>query len=294
MYHALTFFYVFLYYSISIGLSFFSSYILNESEYNFRFPLFIAFFQNILHFLLSTIIITILQIKKEKKYSLVCSLSSAIDIGLSTYSLRIVSLAYYTMVKSSSPIFMLLCGFVFGIEKPCISTFLTIFTIGIGVFLTSLTKIFYFKGFIIILIASFTAGFRWSFVQYIIHKHQSHVLVTIQELSLPISFFLLMFCQYQEGLTNIISSEFFKRNSININITFLLISGVLSFLLILSEFLVVKRTSVLFLSISGIGKELIIILYSVVKKKIELTSVNYMGLVISVIGICMFCRLRKR
>jgi solute carrier family 35, member C2 len=227
-----------------------------------------------------------------------CALTGALDIGLSSFSLRSVSLAFYTMVKSSAPVFILLSGMAFGIEQPSIQFFLIIFTIGLGVFLTSYKNSnFDVTGFGIISFASFMAGFRWAFIQYLLQKRgvqKGGLYSTIRDLSLPISFILLIMSYYNEGFYEIIQSEFFNNTKAALkNLGFIIASGVLSFSLVCSEFTLVSKTSVVFLSVSSIIKELIIIFISLYRKEIELNSINYFGLTISILGILCYNYKRK-
>ncbi|KAF9580716.1 Triose-phosphate Transporter [Lunasporangiospora selenospora] len=47
-----------------------------------------------------------------------CAIASGLDIGLSNNSLKTITLAFYTMCKSSSLAFVLLFAFIFRLEKP--------------------------------------------------------------------------------------------------------------------------------------------------------------------------------
>lgn len=235
-----------------------------------------------------------------------CAITAAIDIGMSSHALRTVSLAFYTMIKSSAPVFVLLSSFLFGIEKPSVKLFFIIFTIGSGVFITTMKTqnmkeeltsssfigICLNNATILLIIASFMAGFRWAFVQYLIEKRRvrkKNVVYTIRDLCLPIGFILFLFSCYFEGLNNIINSEFFKnRLYITRSVLFIVLSGMLSFLLIVSEFLLVSKTSVVFLSVSGIVKEMIIVFISVCRNEIKFEGINYVGLIVSVVGMVMY------
>lgn len=291
--------YTLLYYVTSISLGFVSSYFLSEHSHNFRYPLFIAGCQNMVHFIMATLCLMSkgTNPKKINIRSIPCALSAAVDIGVSSYSLRHIPLAFYTMVKSSAPVFILLCGFAFGIETPSIFLFLLMFTIGGGVFLTSFvdTK-FDVEGFGIVSIASFMAGFRWAFVQYLIHKHRmrnTNVIMTIQELCFSISILLLVSSCVLEGISTIFKCEFLGTRT-SFNVLYILLSGILSFVLILSEFVLVELTSVIYLSMSGIVKELIIVIYSTLRKDIRLNGTNIVGLCISIVGIVLFNLSRKK
>ncbi|WUR02539.1 putative hexose phosphate translocator [Vairimorpha necatrix] len=286
-----------LYYFTSLGLGFFTKYFLSKTAYNFRFPLFKSSIQNLTHFILSSAIIKMNKdYAKDSKfmyYTIPCAITGALDIGLSSFSLRNVSLAFYTMVKSSAPVFILLSGMVFGIEQPSVQFFLIIFSIGLGVFMTSFKNSnFDFTGFGIISFASFMAGFRWAFIQYLLEKRgikKGGMYGTIRDLSLPISFILCIMSYYYEGFYEIIQSEFFNNTrSAMKNLGFIIGIGIFSFLLICSEFTLVSKTSVVFLSISSIIKELVIIFISLFRKEIELNGVNYIGLGISILGILFY------
>lgn len=288
--------YTLLYYSTSLTLGFFTSYFLNEKEYNFRYPLFIAGCQNVVHFALATVVLSSKGIGVSSAFSflsLPCAAAAAVDIGVSSYSLRNISLAFYTMIKSSTPVFILLCGFAFGIEKPSIFLFLVMFTIGCGVFLMSMINTrFNMYGFGLVSVASFMAGFRWAFVQYIVEKkraRRSNVVATIQELCLPISILLLVSSSTFEGIREILRNEFLvDAKKAVFNGSFIFISGCISFALLLSEFALVDNVSVIYLSMSGIVKELIIVVFSVLRHKIILSRVNVVGLFISIVGIVIF------
>lgn len=285
----------FIYYITALTLSFFTSFFLNEKRWNFSYPLFIAGLQNLLHFLFAMI-----ATRGLFTFSLInmpCFLSASIDIGVSSYALRYVTLAFFTMVKSSAPVFILLVGFVLGIEKPSIFLFLLMFTIGTGVFLTSFkdTK-FDMQGFLLISSASFMAGFRWAFIQYLIEKRNIEnkcVVSTIRDLCFPISIILLFSSFYIEGIKNIIINEFCQKRFL-FNVGYIFTSGLLSFTLLVSEFYLVKNTSVIYLSMAGIVKELIVVTYSVAKREITLNFVNCVGLFVSLVGIICFNLTRNK
>nr|ACI87874.1 triose phosphate transporter [Antonospora locustae] len=288
--------YTLTYYATSLMLGFFSSYFLNEKAYNFRYPLFTSGCQNMIHFILATLVLAVRKrnvLYRPNLHSLPCAVIAAIDIGVSSYALRNISLAFYTMVKSSAPVFILLCGFALGIEKLSFFLFFLMFTIGGGVFLTSMVDTcFDMYGFGLVSIASFMAGLRWALVQYLIHKkcvRSAGVTVTIQELCLPISILLLLCSCGMEGIPTIVRSEFLVNAQKSMfNAVFIILSGCLSFSLILAEFALVDQASVIYLSMSGIVKELIIIIYSVMRNTISLSRVNVAGLFISIAGIIIF------
>lgn len=42
---------------------------------------------------------------------------TGLDIGLSNFSLALITLSFYTMCKSTTPVFLLMFAFLWGIEK---------------------------------------------------------------------------------------------------------------------------------------------------------------------------------
>jgi hypothetical protein len=44
-------------------------------------------------------------------------ISTGLDIGLSNYSLMLITLSFYTMCKSTTPMFLLFFAFLWGIER---------------------------------------------------------------------------------------------------------------------------------------------------------------------------------
>eukprot|EP00957_Ditylum_brightwellii_P074355 5649195-Ditylum_brightwellii.AAC.1 len=98
---------------------------------------------------------------------------TALDVGLSNLSLVRISLAFYTMVKASSPIFVLASAYIFGIEKITPSLLLVVLLISIGDFLTVLGKVeFDLLGFALCIGASVCSGMRWAIVQLKLHTLQ--------------------------------------------------------------------------------------------------------------------------
>ncbi|KAF7698604.1 putative sugar phosphate/phosphate translocator [Cucumispora dikerogammari] len=417
------FFYTFLYFSSSLLLGFFSSHFFGVTKYNFPYPIFVSSCQYLSQYIIcSSLLLFIKYMKiyhyypepvhhydsktKEKNIlyndtepvyrydsktkeknelynDILCGLISSLDISLSVYSLRKSSLAFYTMIKSSSPIFILLNSFLLNVERPSIKKFIIIFLISSGVFLTTINnssaKASSNNGFYTLLLASFIGGFRWAYVQYILQKKISkpgdldfitnlhlldeiepetisiqnknlsinklqpeaisiqnknplinklqpeaipllkpypiddiqsiqnncpfddiqsiqnnyeisyfektlennlHVLKIIKNLALPIFIFLL------------IISIIFEKPQLKVfeacNMKVIIYSCVLSIILIYSEFSLVNISNVMYLSVAGICKEIVIIVYSVFFQNLRFSKLNGFGVFVSSIGILVF------
>jgi drug/metabolite transporter (DMT)-like permease len=77
------------------------------------------------------------------------------------------------MIKSSTPVWVLLFSFLFGFEKPKLNLILIISVIVFGVWLTiDGQPKFDFQGFILVLIAAIASGLRWNMTQYLMKRRK--------------------------------------------------------------------------------------------------------------------------
>lgn len=210
--------------------------------------------------------------------TLPCTLTGALDISLSTYSLTNVSFALYTIVKSSSPIFILLSSFVLNNEPVSFRTFFIIFLIGLGTFLITFSHdTLNLPQVLPILFASLISGIRWSLIQRYLSAH-TNIFTFIATINLNISAILLILAIYMEGL------PILNMHSFSLIVTL----SVISFFLVWSEYTILKCFSCVFLCVLGIVKEMSIVVVSVYMGKVRLEGVNWIGLVLSVSGLLMY------
>lgn len=114
------------------------------------------------------------KLKLQWFHLLPCTITGMLDIILSTLSLQSVSLALYTMIKSSSPIFILLSSFLINNEPVSFKSFFIIVVIGIGTFFLTYKKCNNYDGFALLtLISTAVSGIRWSFIQKYLRKEKS-------------------------------------------------------------------------------------------------------------------------
>ncbi|KAG2236681.1 hypothetical protein INT48_000678 [Thamnidium elegans] len=198
-----------------------------------------------------------------------CGIAAAVEICCSNASLVYITLSFYTMVKSSTPIWVLLFSFLFGFEKP---KFLLVAIIGVmvmGVVLTVEGETKYdTMGFTLVLIASIVSGLRWSMTQLLL-KHEnmgiSNPIATLYYLS-PIMFVTMLtlslvferpFEQFQH------SKHFDSGLHILESFGLMSIGGFLAFAMTLAELYLIKSTSTITLSVAGISKEIVVIVLAV-------------------------------
>ena len=141
------------------------------------------------------------------------------------------------------------------------SIILVVSCIAFGLFLfTFHSTQFHLFGFLLVMIASFHSGLRWTLAQTVTQKHElglSNPIDMIFHIQPGMILGLLPLALYVEGVSVISTDKFFRSDDfiqIAYNIQWILIGAAIAFFLETSEFLVVSFTSSLTLSVSGIFK----------------------------------------
>lgn len=304
--------FILLYYLISVTLSMFNTQVLGKSRMNFPFPIFAALIYDIIQFILATSIMSGLAARDKEavgpvaaykqlgagrfwKVIFPCAVAAGLDIALSNCSLKHVSLSFYTMVKSSSPMFILIFAFVFRLEKLSWALGGIVAVIGVGTLMTVYNPAaFDLLGFVLVGSAAVMSGVRWALTQLIIEhqvardeqvKAADGPLSAILFLTPPIGLIMAILCATFEGLPTVYSGLFASSASAINAAIICTVGGLLTFSLILTEYKVVENSSVITLSISGIVKEIMLITVSVLFFKDQLLPINYVGLFVSILGI---------
>lgn len=101
-----------------------------------------------------------------------CGAATGLDIGLGNMSLKFISLAFYTMCKSSVLGFVLVFAILFRLEKLTwrLVGVIAIMTIGVLMMVASETK-FVPIGFFLVILASALSGLRWSLTQILLLRN---------------------------------------------------------------------------------------------------------------------------
>ncbi|KAI8983153.1 triose-phosphate transporter family-domain-containing protein [Pilobolus umbonatus] len=223
-----------------------------------------------------------------------CGVAAAVEICCSNAALVYITLSFYTMVKSSTPIWVLLFAFVFGFEKPRILLIAIIMVMVTGVILTVEGETKYDSvGFSLVLMASIVSGLRWSMTQLLLQHERmgmSNPIATLFYLS-PVMFvtmFMLSlmvehpFSQFQH------SKHFDTVSHVMESFGLMSIGGLLAFAMTLAELYLIKNTNTVTLSVAGISKEIVVIFLSVVLYGDVLTPKTLLGLFVSIIGIIAY------
>ncbi|KKZ67856.1 hypothetical protein EMCG_06487 [[Emmonsia] crescens] len=228
-----------------------------------------------------------------------CGAATSLDVGLGNMSLRFITLTFLTMCKSSSLAFVLLFAFLFRLETPSIKLILIIGTMTIGVVMMVAGEAsFNALGFSLIIVSSIFSGFRWGLTQILLLRHPatSNPFAMLFFLT-PIMFVCLMILSLAvEGPWEIIQGvSILTTDGVLRGIGILLFPGILAFCMIASEFALLKRSSVVTLSICGIFKEVITISAAGIVFHDPLSPINVSGLIITIgaIGSYNYMKVKK-
>lgn len=297
---------ILVYYCFSIGIIFYNRWLLKS----FHFPLFVTLVHLVIIYLLSSVSRSLLECcTKKPRVTLPwpvylrriapTALATALDIGLSNWSFLFITISLYTMTKSSAVLFILFFSLVFRLEKLRAALILVVLLIAGGLFMfTYESTQFNSEGFILVLIASFIGGIRWTLTQ-IITQHAElglqNPVDTMYHLQ-PLMFLgLVPLFLYNEGLGLCTTDKLFRydeaKHLLNVIVT-LAGGGILAFGLGYSEFLLVSQTSSLTLSIAGIFKEVCVLSLAASLLGDQISVLNWLGFVVCLLGISLHVALK--
>ncbi|KAI8992861.1 TPT-domain-containing protein [Trametes punicea] len=219
--------------------------------------------------------------------------TTGLDIGLSNLSLKLITLSFYTMCKSSSLVFVLLFAFLLRLETFSFRLVGVIILICVGVLLMVATEThFVLSGFLLVTSASALGGLRWSLTQLLLRNKQigmSNPAATLFWLAPIMGITLAVTSMLVDGWAKTFGGPFFASIGEALKTTlFLFFPGILAFCMVLSEFYIIQRAGVVPMSIAGIAKEVTTIISAAWFFGDELTPLNITGVAITACGIALY------
>uniref|UniRef100_A0A0P4WK87 Sugar phosphate transporter domain-containing protein n=1 Tax=Scylla olivacea TaxID=85551 RepID=A0A0P4WK87_SCYOL len=168
------------YYACSIGLTFYQKRLFRD----FKFPLTVVIVHLFMKFVLAGLC--------RATYTLVTGIprvmlswdvywrkvlppgaAAGLDIGLSQWSLEFITVALYTMSKSTALLFILAFAIIFKLEEMRCTVVVLVVLIAGGLFLfTYKYTQFNLFGFILVITASLLSGLRWTLSQLVMQKSE--------------------------------------------------------------------------------------------------------------------------
>ena len=295
-----------LWYSFSISLSVYNKYMFSGEGMDFRFPLLTTTLHQFMQVVLAAVALSIIRLPFNgfpggHKVRLIAMLASSGDIGLGNSSLLLVTLTFYTMIKSSALGFVLLFSALFGIEQFSwrLAAIIFIMTIGVLMMVFGETH-FSILGFLCVLGASCCSGLRWAATKLLLlndnddsseplpPKKITHPLQAIIAISPGMFLVLLVWGLLMEGPKNFMLAPIWKERPILYSVGLLLFPGILAFGMTWAEFELLNCTGPLTLAVAGICKEVITICVSVGVFHDRLTLINGFGIVVTIMAIALY------
>ncbi|TGZ51794.1 hypothetical protein CRM22_010721 [Opisthorchis felineus] len=295
-----------LFYCFSISLTFFN----NRCIKVFPYPLSITFLHMCSKFLLAWLIREWcrwyhrtqrfeLPWSRYMKTVAIAGTSSALDIGFSNWSFEFITISLYTMTKSTSIVFILMFSILFRLERKRASLVLVVFLISCGLILFSYEAAqFNMIGFILVLLASFLSGIRWTTTQLLAQKKEwglAHPINFIYHTQPWMALAILPLSLCIEGSQLVSSKDLFRTTDYGqllLDLLYLSLGGLLAFGLECSEYLVVSTASSLTLSIAGILKEVCTLYLAATFNGDQISPINMLGFVICIFGITLHVLLK--
>jgi len=237
--------------------------------------------------------VAIMTWKEWAKISVPCGLVTALDVGLSNLALVRITLSFYTMIKSSTPVFVLGWAYIFKIERITLPLVGVILIIAAGELLTVYGEVDFDRtGFILCLLASVLSGLRWTLVQTLLQNLNpplESTIVTMKVLAPSMFSFMLLLSMIIERPWNKLGVE--SEHEIP-DMTILVVLGPLggcvAVAMILCEFSLILRASAIILMIGGVIKELVTITIGVTFFKDKLNALNSVGVFIVFCGVASY------
>lgn len=227
---------------------------------------------------------------------------TGLDIGLSNFSLSLITLSFYTMCKSTTPLFLLLFAFVWGLEKPSWSLAGVVAIICTGLLLLVYGETaFDGAGFALVMTASALSGLRWTITQVLLQGvpgggsdgHAApaagpvHVLAALTPvMALTVGAVSLA----AERLWVALPGSPYFDSAPSALLTLALVAGgaLIAFAMVWVEFTVIKATSALTFMVAGTFKEIVTVLAAVAFLHESFSPVNAAGLTVLIAGVALF------
>ena len=227
------------------------------------------------------------------------SFMTGLDYGASNLSLVYITLSFYTMVKSSSPLFLLLFAFLLRLEQPSWKLTGIMGVIMSGVMLSVYGELkFDLFGFVLVLSAAFLAGCRWGYVQILLQKGAwfgkgksvRNSVITLYNMAVPMASIVLFFSFVIERPWALIgtSAYFSSFEDLCLTLGFIVFSGFIAFNMVIAEFVLVAETSAVTFTVAGSLKELLTIFSGMVFFGDKLSAVNGAGLGVLIVGVVLY------
>lgn len=236
------------------------------------------------------------RVEKSDYYSklLVIAVVFCSNICLGNISLRFVPVSFMQTIKSLTPVCTALLQYLVFRSKLTTPALLALVPISAGVALASATELeFHMGGFVAALTACFLTGLKFVLSSQMLagkYKLDSINLLYYMAppsvaLLVPISFMLERH-RVVEWVTN--------PSRTTLDFLLLLFSGIISYVLNVTLFIVLKATSSVTVTVAGNVKTVLVIVVSLMIFKNPVTPINLLGCFIAISGCCWYGLIKEK
>ncbi|CAN8075820.1 unnamed protein product [Agarophyton chilense] len=210
------------------------------------------------------------------------------NICLGNISLRFVPVSFMQTIKSLTPVCTALLQYLVFRSRLRTSALMALVPISGGVALASVTELeFHLGGFIAALAACFLTGLKFVLSsQMLAGRYKLDSINLLYYMAPPSAALLLPIVLLVEK--NGVLAWFLSPERTSRDFLFLLLSGVISFILNVTLFIVLKATSSVTVTVAGNIKTVLVIGISILIFQNAVTWVNLMGCMIAISGCCWY------
>eukprot|EP00871_Galdieria_phlegrea_P004386 jgi/Galph1/4949/GphlegSOOS_G3620.1 len=286
-------------FGLSTGIILITKWTVSEVP-GFKFPLLITTTNNVGTFLWAYLFVRLTHwgihscTKEQLLFSfLPISVGIACEIGLSNIALSFLSVALSTLLKGSAPLFVMFWGVFFHTEVFRLNLFFSILLTCLGLALTCVGNYSgNVVGMVLQLLAVAAGGFRWCLSQVLLQNHSDPSRVSALEMTLytaPLTALVLLpFVLVIEGKSLVLYwIETETRTLMYMSFVLLLVSFFV-FLLLLIEYILVRRTSSLAMAVASVFKEGTTIVGGSIWFHDRISLINIFGFVLCQLGILWY------
>lgn len=291
-------FYIALWMSVSCTMILFNKAVL--SVLNFPFPMFLTawhmFFGTVLTQILSRYTDMLPGVKEGKIDAdaiktkiLPVSLCFAISLVLSNKAYIYLAVSYIQMVKAFTPVAVLLCSFLLGLENPSMLELNLVLIISLGVSLTSVGEsAFSMTGFIYQCLAIVAESGRLVLTNSVLKKFKLDSLSTFYYVAPPSMVLIAIACFIFE----------FQQLPYHMMMTFefwamMIANGCVAFGLNIASVLLIQHTSALVLSLAGIIKDILLVVLSMIIFRSPVTLIQYLAYMVTLLALNLHKEYKK-
>jgi len=218
---------------------------------------------------------------------------AALDIACSNLSLITITTSFYTFLKSSSLIFVLILGVITLVEPISVPIVTTVLLVSVGMFLMAYgEEAMEWRGAALVLASEVFAALRWIVTQVLVQQHEVSAMAAVLYMSPAATLTLVPLAMVREPDALHEVSKLVQEHGWPMVACVFFFPGVLSFLLLLVEVQLVVETSSLTLTVFGNLKSVATVLFAVAVFGDKVSVIQWAGMLVAFIGMLAYSHAR--